>query len=72
MGDHADDLALHEAGLDRVPDGKFYTYWHEGRKYSFKSLEKANEWAKEKGFRLSTTPPKSKQPPPAPTKERKE
>lgn len=58
MGVHADDLALHEAGLDRVPDGKVYTYVHKGKKYYFDTVEQANRWAKKMGFKLSTTPPK--------------
>lgn len=58
MGDHADDLALQEAGLDRVPDGTFYVYRHKGKKYSFTSIKQANEWARKKGFSLTDKKPK--------------
>jgi len=58
MGDHADDLALKEAGLDRVPDGKWFVYRHNGVRYEFKTLEEARRWARSKGFDLTDKPPK--------------
>lgn len=59
MGDAADDLALRESGLDRVPDGTWYVHTYKGVKYEFRTLEEANKWAKDKGFRLSTNKPKA-------------
>lgn len=62
MGEMADDLALAEYFGTSTPirdmDGRWYVYWHEGEKYQFRTVEQANEWAKSKGFRLSTTRPK--------------
>lgn len=51
MTDATDDM---EMANYTVPDGIFYVYWHEGKKYSFRTLEEANRWAKSKGFKLAT------------------
>lgn len=60
MGDAAEDLELAEYFGTSTPvrdmDGTWYVYWHEGEKYQFRTVEQANEWAKSKGFRLSTKP----------------
>lgn len=63
MSDATDDLELEEYFGTRTPvrdmDGRWYVYTHNGVKYQFRTIEKANEWAKRHGFRLSTHPPES-------------
>lgn len=58
MGDAADDLAYAEYFGTSTPvrdmDGTWYVYTHRGVKYRFRTLKEANEWAKTKGFKLST------------------
>jgi len=65
MGDAADDLAYAEMFGTSTPvrdmDGTWYVYTYKGVKYQFRTIEEANEWAKTKGFRLSTNPPKAPQ-----------
>lgn len=65
MSDATDDLELAEYFGTSTPvrdmDGRWYIYTHKGVKYQFRTMEKANEWAKSKGFRLSTVPPTSPQ-----------
>lgn len=60
MGDAAQDLEYAEMFGTSTPvrdmDGTWYVYWHEGVKYRFRSVEKANEWARKQGFKLSTAP----------------
>jgi hypothetical protein len=64
MSDATDDLEMAEYFGTNTPvrdmDGTFYVYRYEGKKYSFRTLEEANKWAKSKGFKLYTTPTQSK------------
>lgn len=53
MTDATDDLEMRPYHVRDI-DGKFYVYTYKGVKYQFRRLEEANEWAKSKGFRLST------------------
>ena len=61
MTDATDDLeTLAYFGTNnpvRDLDGTWYVYIHKGKKYSFRTVEAANEWAKSKGFKLTTTVP---------------
>lgn len=61
MGEMADELALQESGLAYVPDGRWYVHTYKGKKYQFRTLKEANEWAKTKGFKLSTAPSPDKE-----------
>lgn len=60
MGDAADDLAMAEYFGTSTPvrdmDGTWYVHTYKGVKYQFRTIKEANEWAKGKGFRLSTIP----------------
>lgn len=64
MGEMADELDMQEFNLANLPEthrrngwGKF-TYVDEwGVKHWFKTQKQADDWAKGKGFRLTTTAP---------------
>lgn len=56
MSDATDDLEMLPYHVRDI-DGTFYTFNYKGKKYSFRTIEKANEWAKSKGLRLGTAPP---------------
>ena len=64
MTDATDDLERFEMFGTYTPvrdmDSTWYVYTHKGVKYQFRTVEEANEWAKSKGFKLSTKPANKK------------
>jgi hypothetical protein len=65
MSDATDDLEMEAYFGTRTPvrdmDGTWYVYTYKGVKYQFRTMAEANEWAKTKGFRLSTSPNQNQQ-----------
>lgn len=68
MGEMADELDLQEFNLTHLPEthrrygwGKYTFVDDDGVKHWFKTLKDANEWAKKRGFKLSTKPTNSKE-----------